>query len=676
MPTDSTAVSRWATPLALALLLLLHGWLAISATREKSTAVDEMAHLTAGHAMLARGDYRLQPENGVLPQLWESMPAYLQHRKLPPASAPGWAQPNVWTLGHSYFHRIGNDLGALLHDGRLMNVAWSLATGLLVFFWTRRLFGTPGAWIAVLFWAFSPTFLAHGALATSDVCMTFFMLASVAAYSTHLHRPGPFTLLLSAVVCGLAFVVKYSAVLLPVMFVPLAALWFWSHRAATWRGRALTQKRDRVGFLMVSTAVHVALALGIIWAFHAFRYEPTSDSAYVNDYTRPWAVVLQELQGPIVPLLRWARLHHVLPDSYLYGFAFVLDFSHARGAFLNGATSFTGWVSFFPFAFLYKTTLGLLVALAGVGVIAVRRLQKEDLTQRLNHLRRVSPPLVLFGVYWAFSLTSHLNIGQRHLLPTYPVLFISTGAIGWAMMRWHRNWAWFAAAVLALHVTASNSIRPHYLAFFNRIAGGPAEGYRHLVDSSLDWGQDLPGLAEWLRTNHSADRREPVYLAYFGTGEPAYYGIDAIPMVPLLIKVPDRPWYRLEPGLYAVSATLLQQGYSPIRDAWSPKLEKEFQDLHALEPALLDYAAHPERRREWEAAAPSTKWDALWERHEQLQFTRLCYLLRARQPDAQIGYSINVYHLTAADVAAATGPLSAWLKAVEAGHTSAASAPR
>ncbi len=649
-------------------MLGLHAWLGLSASRNESTTVDEMAHLTAGHAMWTQRDFRLQPENGVLPQLCEGLPAVLARRKLPPPNDPGWAQPNVWTLGHVYFHELGNDLSALLLAGRAMNMIWSVATGLLVFVWTRRLFGLAGAFTALLFWAFSPTFLAHGALATSDMCMTFFMLASVGAYWRHLQNVNWKTALASAAITGLAFVAKYSAVLLPPMFLLLAAWRLLDRRPLAWAGRELSGRGRQIGVLLASAAIHVAAVVVIIWAFHCFRFLPTAGAGLTNDYTRPWAVVLRELTGPTSSALQWARSHHVLPDAYLYGFGFVVDLSALRGAFLNGARSLTGWVSFFPYAFLVKTPLALLAALALTAIVAVVRWRRTSAAQLREDLYRVAPLVALFVVYWGFSLASKLNIGHRHLLPTYPVVFIATGALGWAAVRWKRWWRCAPLLVLG-QIAASAQIRPHYLAYFNAIAGGPSEGYRHLVDSSLDWGQELPGLAEWLRA-HESTAETRVYLAYFGTGDPAYYGIHAIPMMPLLRNIPGRPWYRLEPGTYCVSATLLQQAYSPIRGEWTNRLETEYQKLHQLEPALLDYDSHPEHRAQWDAMAPASQWVALWTRDEQLRFTRLCYLLRARRPDAQIGFAINIYRLSASDIAAVTGSLQQLTAAVERASTS------
>ncbi len=646
----------------LALLCGLHAWLALSATREKTTAVDEMAHLTAGRA-LWQGDYRLQPENGVLPQLWQALPAHLNGPPLPPRDHAGWTRPNVWTLGHAYFHESGHDLARLLFSGRAMNVFWSLGCGLLIFGGARRLFGSAGSWLAILFWTFCPTFLAHGALATSDLCLTFFLFLSVGAYWRHLERPDAATLAASAFSLGLAMVAKYSAVLLAPMCL-LMLLVRATHRAPwTWHGRRL--ERGGVALLMLaSTAAHLLLTVGLIWAFHRFRFAPVDDPALVADYTRPWAEMLRSVGGSLADVLSWARHHRLLPDAYLYGFGFVIDFSRERGAFLNGETSLTGWAHFFPYAFLVKTPLPLLLAGgAALGVAFTRWRSGRHLWR--SDLYRVAPWVILFLVYWAASVTSSLNIGHRHLLPIYPVMFLATGALGWAAARVSPRWWGAGLALVACHVGASVSVRPHYLAFFNTLAGGPEEGYRHLVDSSLDWGQDLPGLAAWLQTHATGAPRPPVYLAYFGTGDPAYHGIRATAMVPLLRNVPDQPWHALEPGLYCISATLLQQAYSPIRGPWTEALEREFQQLRGTEPALLHYAAHPEKRAELEASIPARHWSAMWKRYEALRFKRLCQLLRARRPEAQIGYAIHVYRVSQDEIAAVNGPLSGWLAAIE-----------
>jgi hypothetical protein len=248
-------------------------------------------------------------------------------------------------------------------------------------------------------------------------------------------------------------------------------------------------------------------------------------------------------------------------------------------------------------------------------------------------------------------------------MPVYPVLFILTGALG----RWFTRplgWRSLAAALLVVwHVAESQSIYPNYLAYFNQLAGGPANGHNHLVDSSLDWGQDLPGLKSWIDRN--AAPGESIYLAYFGTGEPRYYGLPVKRLAYINGFHEDEPYIPLGPGIYCISASMLQQVYSTIRGPWTIALEKEYQFLRTYEPAFQIYASDPSARPELDRELDPDKWRASRDRFLHLRFARLCYYLRVRKPDADIGYSILIYRLTGSEVAAATeGSLGDWISLI------------
>src|SRR4051812_4672171 len=175
--------------IALAILLsLFHAVLATTATTGKSTTADEIAHITAGHAYNTLGDYRLQPENGNLPQRLAALPLLLAKRPLPSPALESWQVANVWDYGYTFFYQSGLSTDEYLWLGRGVIALVSASTGLLVFFWSRKLFGWRGAFVSLTLFAFSPTFLAHGALATSDIVMTFFFLASVGAFWRHLEN--------------------------------------------------------------------------------------------------------------------------------------------------------------------------------------------------------------------------------------------------------------------------------------------------------------------------------------------------------------------------------------------------------------------------------------------------------------------------------------------------------
>jgi hypothetical protein len=149
-------------------------------------------------------------------------------------------------------------------------------------------------------------------------------------------------------------------------------------------------------------------------------------------------------------------------------------------------------------------------------------------------------PAILTAVILLVNLPTSLNIGVRYMLPLYPLLAFTAG-IGVAWL-WRRQRA--AAIVLLLWATISSaSAHPDYLAYFNEVAGSHPE--RILVDSDLDWGQDMARLGAELQR-----RRVPYFhMACLYTGDDTRLGLPA--------------WDGLEPyqpvtGWVAVSHTMLQ----------------------------------------------------------------------------------------------------------------------
>jgi hypothetical protein len=651
----SWADSRPKVAAAVALLLALHFAMAVGSKLRESTTSDEIAHVTGGYAYWKFGDYRLQPENGNLPQRWVALPLVIAGAKFPGLDQPYWKKSDVWVMGHQFFYETGEDHFPRLMWARAMTGLLSVALGALIFCWSRRLFGTAGAFVSLLFFVFSPTFLAHGGYATSDVCIALFMLASIGAWWRHLGKPGMGPFLLSAAVFGLACVAKFSAVFL----LPMMALCALVH--------VLSKKGD-VARVLLSAAGHAVAAYAIIWAFYGFRYSAFNPALPAADqFIVSWPVMYANTGGA-GRMIRFLARVRALPEAFLYGAAYVYYTSQSRGAFLNGGFSITGWRTFFIWAFALKTTLPFIAASALAVWVAVRsRIGSAAARGRsLCGLLPLTPLLVLFGVYWAISIQSHLNIGHRHLTPVYPVLFILTGALGPWLCRPLGWGALVVAGLLAWHVGESLRVAPHYLAYFNELAGGPSGGSQHLVDSSLDWGQDLPGLKAWLAAHRLPG--EDVYLAYAGTGEPRYYRMGVKRLAYINGFHEDEPYLPLGPGLYCIGATMLQQVYSTVQGPWTRKLEDEYQFLRTFEPMFQAYATDPGERARLSKDVSPEKWAASRDRFMHLRFARLCYYLRVRRPDAVIGYSIFIYRLNAGEVRAATaGSLRDWISLVDPG---------
>jgi hypothetical protein len=221
----------------------------------------------------------------------------------------------------------------------------------------------------------------------------------------------------------------------------------------------------------------------------------------------------------VTDVVQQLRISHALPEAYLFGIAMVSVVGQMRQSFLNGDYSIYGFKTFFPYAFSVKETIPFLLILvlaAAAFVVTWRATGKSKSFERATYfwqrIYATSPLWLILVIYGLFALTSNLNIGHRHLFPLYPPLFILAGAAG----AWFsRRTAWAGAVVALLlvwHVAELLSVWPNCLTYFNEFAGGPKNGYRHLVDSSLDWGQDLPGLKDWLRDHKLEDGTTPVYL--------------------------------------------------------------------------------------------------------------------------------------------------------------------
>lgn len=349
-----------------------------------------------------------------------------------------------------------------------------------------------GVWVgffAAMLVALSPNVIAHASLATTDMAFATVSLASVAALIGYFRNPSPVWTVVLAIALGASLSVKYSAVLLVAATLALFAMQF---QRARWR-------RD--------VAV-LALALLVAWALHAFATIPIASAGGVR-----------------LPI-------------FLRGLAVQADLDAAgQKAFLLGATSQRGWWYYFPVALALKSTPIELTSFAVFALVALRRMRSVE--------HRVAATTV--AIFVGASLFTHRDLGVRYLLPVTVICL--AGAAAWLpdLVKDRRRLALTAVVAIAMQSASHASIAPHYLAYFNGFSGGAAHGYRKLVDSNLDWGQDLPSLAEWL----SARGGTRVALAYYGSAPTAAYGIDAV-----ALRSAAEPAARLR--YIAISATLLQ----------------------------------------------------------------------------------------------------------------------
>jgi 4-amino-4-deoxy-L-arabinose transferase-like glycosyltransferase len=613
------------------LLAALHAALAITAAMEKSPTFDEPTHLTAGYSYWLKNDYRLDPENGIWPARWAALPLLLSRPSFPENAA--WKQGDVGRVSERFLYGGGNDSDRVVLLGRSMMAVVGAGLCLLIFFCSNRLFGAIGGLISELLAVFDPNLLGHSALITADVAAAFFFTAATWSYFQLLHSVNKRWFVIAALSWSGLFLAKMSAPAFFLVAVILATLRVLSSEPMTVRvirfdGQVAARWRKLV-LVVGLTGALVAIVVAAIWASYAFRFSPFSQNEPARKvWNARWQACLSD-HTTLEKMVAFARDHHLLPEAYLYGFAFTNKSAMYRPAFLDGEWSNTGFTSFFPRAFLYKTPIPLLLLLIIACIAGYLRWRNADSGAIARDLRRLSPIWALVFVYGTFSLASHLNIGHRHLLPIYPAIFIACGACTYFVrMQSGKAVAIFAGAMMFWQIIESSLLRPDYLSYFNQVAGGPKNGYKHLVDSSLDWGQDLPVLKSWLDHHFDASATTRLYLAYFGTARPQSYGIEA---TPLPFDSSTQKLSPLEPGTYCISATTLQQVYSFQHGKWTGQYESAYR-------LALARAVHP-----FDLPANDAVIDG--ESLQRLRFARLCAYLRKREPIANLGNSILVFHL-------------------------------
>ncbi len=530
----------WAAP---ALFLLIFG-LSMANLAQLSPTFDEQGFITRGLGYLRGENMHMRVGHPLgLNALNASLLVADDTIQLP-VTDPSWELTNFHRPSELFLWEIGNDVGHVMFLTRLPTIWLGLffvaLVGRWVFELTRNQFA---AFVAMVLIGLDPNLLANGRLATTDFGLaTFAFLAGFLLWRFG-QRPSWSRAVWAGVGFGLLQNTKFTAGL----FVPLFALvlllfianWYFYRRERGVR-RDFSLLFSRKSPLVMLLVAYPLAAFLTLWAAYGFQVGTLPDNL----------PTLPQMSGLTLPLS-----HHLEQLLDIGG-----RLQQSTPAFLAGRYSDSGWWTYFPVAFVLKTPLPTLILLAtavvGLGWLVLR----QKLAGRWLVLAALLiPPLGYFGI----ALTTDINLGYRHLLPVLPFFVVFTAAVlAWLADYFPQQQRPGQLAIAGLLVCLGSStvwLSPHYLAFFNVLAGGPDGGWRFLVDSNLDWGQDLGGLKDWMAENGV----DQVWLSYFGEGRPSYYnigyvGLDSFP--PRLMNPQARPFYPHDPapGIYAISVTNLQ----------------------------------------------------------------------------------------------------------------------
>jgi 4-amino-4-deoxy-L-arabinose transferase-like glycosyltransferase len=467
-------------------LLALMGAQMLGVIRQKSITVDELVLIPAGLYHLTEGDFRPVNEHPPVAKVLAAVPLVALGAEAP--AGEGGAHGYEYFLGRfdEFWRTNAGRLDHLCFWARVPAVVLTLALGALVFVFARRHWGGRAALFAVALFSLEPTLLAHGRVVQTDVPSALALLVFAFALHGYLKGPDARRAALAGAAAGFGAVTKFSMVALgPVLCAAFAALLVLAPRRGL--GRALVAGQAAAAALAAVLAVN---------AGYFFRHAPTEP---FEDALARSVVTPDVGEGALRTALDtgYNLLQTVLPPDFVAGVGWQLG--HARAghpAGLLGDYSQHGWWYYFPVAFALKTPLpAVLLTLAGIvwGLLRLRGAREGRL------LVLLLPP-ALFTLLLTFST---INIGVRYYIPAYPFFFILAGAMLDDTLRSRDARRRALAAVLALVsfgwlVREAARAYPDHMTYMNQLATG-APPWWYLSDSNVEWGDDVRGLALYLR---------------------------------------------------------------------------------------------------------------------------------------------------------------------------------
>lgn len=511
---------------------------------DDSPIVDEIPHIGSGYSYVAAGDFRLNPEHPPLAKDLSGISLKLLGIKDQPAFESRFWQEDIngqWEFGRKLIFGSGNDANVLVRFAKFPELIFFILSAVIIFIWTRKLYGDLAALIAIFLFSFSPTVMAHSRFVTTDVPALFGILLGTFFFVNYLKDSSNKNLVLAGLALGVAELTKFSVFLLVPFFIVLAVLYgFFNFPKSRIRTTLAASRFGQAFYYLLTTSCIIAIGyIFVVWpvyGLHTKNYPPErqkSDTTYnLGSYGRRF----------FPEIIIWMSDKPVIRPLAQYGVGLLMVTQRSIGGndtYFLGEVGKNAWKKYFPIVYFIKEPLafwGLVVLVWLYWSIKVRfeknivkQCWNHSINLITNHTAEVAM-LLWLALYWYASITANLNIGVRHLMPTYGFVFI---LLAGQLVKICKNinsrkllatYYLLLAALFGWYLCENLKVYPFYLTYFNQVAGGPAGGHRYVADSNLDWGQDLKRLAMWVDKNNV----QKIHLDYFGWADTGFYLKDKV----------------------------------------------------------------------------------------------------------------------------------------------------
>lgn len=462
---------------------------------QESQTIDEAAHITAGYSYLTTRDFRFNPEHPPLLKELSAAPLFtLDVKNIRSLSA--WQSGDEWSAGKEFVYGSKSSPRAIMFTARMMPILIALLLGLLTFavaaFLTNRSYGL----LALGLFCFDPNIIAHSHLVTTDVASALGFLLVLAALFYYIEKPSFKKLLLTGLAGGLALSFKFSTLLI-LLFIPVLiglSVFIYELPTRSWIVKLW-------GIIKKSLLIFIVAGL-FVFAVYGFEViKPSSAAAYSGNIARSNALYVH-LKDFHIPLY-----------SYLRGVGRVISHSKTsediQTTYLLGNYSHTSW-NYFLIVFFIKTTITIIAATFFMVIFGLYKLFMSIKSGRSFSKKQLyALSLGAFVIiYLSASVWMKINIGWRHILPIYPVLFILIAiAVSQAAVKFHNQIKAYAVIMLVLIGTTVLSLGLHFpylISYSNELwpIVNHKTNWPRLTDSNLDWGQDVYRLISYAKAHH------------------------------------------------------------------------------------------------------------------------------------------------------------------------------
>ncbi len=530
--------------------------------------IDEPAYVAISYYVVKHADTSMAILHPPLTLLAAGFPSLFMNINLP-YSYQKCEELGFYKCSQDTLFNSGNDAEKIGIYSRIPFFMLSVILGLLLFFFTEKIYGAKAAFFSLSLYSFSPTILSFNTVVFTDFLIAFFVFSTMFFLWKLLENYSKTRLAITGISFGLAMASKFTAIFL----IPIMVILFAAKALGNKKTLKSSFKKYTIQFLLILGIGFVVLYSAYFFSFgtisHSIpqRYAQSIQSS-VDKFDKnsiEYKISNYMINGLKMPM-----------PQYIAGFAgqYEVESSKRKQGYLNGEIYYGGRWYYFPEVFLIKNPIPLLIFLAAGIYISIRMLRKNA----LNELFILLPIIFLAAPF----IAANFNLGLRHILPIFPFIFMLSSRVVNAKI--YKEKYLFRLAVIALlawYIISALLAMPHYAAYFNELVGGSENGHKYLVSSNLDMGQDLKGLRNYLNENNIGK----IKLAYHGAFDPKYYNISYEPL-PMESYIPWAPSfsYGMENknykedcskryGIIAVSASNLH-GYNLINESCFEWLKK------------------------------------------------------------------------------------------------------